>query len=132
MRYLNKTLLIAGLLMISLPSFSADYGVVKGSDNQIIELVRMNKLLPEYPRQAVRYGIEGSVKVQFNVDSFGAVLDPFVVESNPPGLFERASIKAVRKLIYQPPTFENEAVNVEGVQVFFPRCLRTSCGLQHL
>lgn len=103
--------------MISLPSFSADYGVVKGSDNQIIELVRMNKLLPEYPRQAVRYGIEGSVKVQFNVDSFGAVLDPFVVESNPPGLFERASIKAVRKLIYQPPTFENEAVNVEGVQV---------------
>tara|TARA_B100000161_G_C33530489_1_gene405772 strand:+ start:420 stop:794 length:375 start_codon:yes stop_codon:yes gene_type:complete len=117
MRYLNKTLLIAGLLMISLPSFSADYGVVKGSDNQIIELVRMNKLLPEYPRQAVRYGIEGSVKVQFNVDSFGAVLDPFVVESNPPGLFERASIKAVRKLIYQPPTFENEAVNVEGVQV---------------
>ena len=117
MRYLNKTLLIAGLLMISLPSFSADYGVVKGSDNQIIELVRMNKLLPEYPRQAVRYGIEGSVKVQFNVDSFGAVLDPVVVESNPPGLFERASIKAVRKLIYQPPTFENEAVNVEGVQV---------------
>jgi len=117
MRYLNKTLLIAGLLMISLPSFSADYGVVKGSDNQIIELARMNKLLPEYPRQAVRYGIEGSVKVQFNVDSFGAVLDPFVVESNPPGLFERASIKAVRKLIYQPPTFENEAVNVEGVQV---------------
>ncbi len=117
MRYLNKTLLIAGLLMISLPSFSADYGVVKGSDNQVIELVRMNKLLPEYPRQAVRYGIEGSVKVQFNVDSFGAVLDPFVVESNPPGLFERASIKAVRKLIYQPPTFENEAVNVEGVQV---------------
>ena len=117
MRYLNKTLLIAGLLMISLPSFSADYGVVKGSDNQIIELVRMNKLLPEYPRQAVRYGIEGSVKVQFNVDSFGAVLDPFVVESNPPGLFERATNKAVRKLIYQPPTFENEAVNVEGVQV---------------
>ena len=36
----------------------------------------MNKLLPEYPRQAVRYGIEGSVKVQFNVDTFGAVFDP--------------------------------------------------------
>ena len=50
-------------------------------------------------------------------DSFGAVLDPFVVESNPPGLFERASIKAVRKLIYQPPVFEDQAVNVESVQV---------------
>lgn len=117
MKYCKKSFFLAFLLLISLPSFSADFGIVKGSDNQVIELVRMNKLLPEYPRQAVRYGIEGSVKVQFNVDTFGAVLDPFVVESNPPGLFERASIKAVRKLIYQPPVFEDEAVNVESVQV---------------
>ena len=106
MKYCKKSFFLVALLFTSLPSFPADFGIVKGSDNQVIELVRMNKLLPEYPRQAVRYGIEGSVKVQFNV-----------VESNPPGLFERASIKAVRKLIYQPPVFEDQAVNVESVQV---------------
>ena len=116
MYFLNRSFLIAGLLLISIPSFAADFGYVE-DNGTVIELKRVNKLLPEYPRQAIRYGIEGSVKVQFNVDTFGAVLDPFVVESNPPGLFERASIKAVRKLIYEPPIFEEKAVNVNNVQV---------------
>ena len=103
-------------MLFSVSIYAADYGYVE-DDGSVIELTRVNKLLPEYPRQAIRYGIEGSVKVQFNVDSFGAVLDPFVVDSNPPGIFERASIKAVRKLIYEPPLFEEKPVNVNDVQV---------------
>ena len=103
-------------MLSSVSIYAADYGYVE-DDGSVIELTRVNKLLPEYPRQAIRYGIEGSVKVQFNVDSFGGVLDPFVVDSNPPGIFERASIKAVRKLIYEPPLFEEKSVNVNNVQV---------------
>lgn len=116
MKYLNSLVCLVFLLLSSVPIYAADYGYVE-DDGSVIELTRVNKLLPEYPRQAIRYGIEGSVKVQFNVDSFGAVLDPFVVDSNPPGIFERASIKAVRKLIYEPPLFEEKSVNVNNVQV---------------
>ncbi len=116
MKYLNSLVCLAFLLLFSVSIYAADYGYVE-DDGSVIELTRVNKLLPEYPRQAIRYGIEGSVKVQFNVDSFGAVLDPFVVDSNPPGIFERASIKAVRKLIYEPPLFEEKSVNVNNVQV---------------
>lgn len=116
MKYLNSLVCLAFLLFFSVSIYAADYGYVE-DDGSVIELTRVNKLLPEYPRQAIRYGIEGSVKVQFNVDSFGAVLDPFVVDSNPPGIFERASIKAVRKLIYEPPLFEEKPVNVNDVQV---------------
>ena len=116
MKYLNSLVCLASLLLFSVSIYAADYGYVE-DDGSVIELTRVNKLLPEYPRQAIRYGIEGSVKVQFNVDSFGAVLDPFVVDSNPPGIFERASIKAVRKLIYEPPLFEEKPVNVNDVQV---------------
>ena len=116
MKYLNSLVCLAFLLLFSVSIYAADYGYVE-DDGSVIELTRVNKLLPEYPRQAIRYGIEGSVKVQFNVDSFGAVLDPFVVDSNPPGIFERASIKAVRKLIYEPPLFEEKPVTVNDVQV---------------
>ena len=116
MKYLNSLVCLVFLLLSSVSIYAADYGYVE-DDGSVIELTRVNKLLPEYPRQAIRYGIEGSVKVQFNVDSFGAVLDPFVVDSNPPGIFERASIKAVRKLIYEPPLFEEKSVNVNNVQV---------------
>ncbi len=116
MKYLNSFVCLGFLLLSSVSIYAADYGYVE-DDGSVIELTRVNKLLPEYPRQAIRYGIEGSVKVQFNVDSFGAVLDPFVVDSNPPGIFERASIKAVRKLIYEPPVFEEKSVNVNNVQV---------------
>ena len=77
----------------------------------------MNKLQPEYPRQALRLGIEGEVVLQFDVDQYGAVLDPYVVESNPGGLFERASIKAVRKWVYMPPSFNGQSVKANNVQV---------------
>tara|TARA_B100001027_G_C16006699_1_gene215048 strand:+ start:72 stop:443 length:372 start_codon:yes stop_codon:yes gene_type:complete len=116
MKYLNSLVCLVFLLLSSVSIYAADFGYVE-DDGSVIELTRVNKLLPEYPRQAIRYGIEGSVKVQFNVDSFGAVLDPFVVDSNPPGIFERASIKAVRKLIYEPPLFEEKSVNVNNVQI---------------
>ena len=116
MKYLNNLVFLGVFLLSSVSIYAADFGYVE-DDGSVIELTRINKLLPEYPRQAIRYGIEGSVTVQFNVDSFGAVLDPFVVDSNPPGIFERASIKAVRKLIYQPPLFEEKSVNVNNVQV---------------
>ena len=60
---------------------------------------------------------ENKVSIESQLDEYGAVLDPYVVESNPGGIFDRASIKAVRKLIYEPPLFEEKAVPVRNVQL---------------
>lgn len=111
-----KAILFFGLLIfVGFNSYAAEYGYVDKETR--IKLERMNKLQPEYPRQALRLGIEGEVVLQFDVDQYGAVLDPYVVESNPGGLFERASIKAVRKLVYNPPIHEDSAVNVTDVRL---------------
>ena len=47
----------------------------------------------------------------------GSVLDPYVVESSPAGVFDRAAIKAVRKFLYQPPTYNGTSVKVNNVQI---------------
>jgi TonB family C-terminal domain len=109
-----KYLFLSAFLIESYESFSAEYGYV--DDETRIQLVIMNQLMHEYPRQAIRSGIEGSVILKLNVDEYGAVLDPYLVESNPSGIFDRASLKAVRKLIYEPLLFEENAVPVRNVQ----------------
>ena len=40
-----------------------------------------------------------------------------VVESSPAGVFDRAAIKAVRKFLYQPPTYNGTSVKVNNVQI---------------
>ena len=44
-------------------------------------------------------------------------MDPYVLESSPPGVFERAAIKAVRKWVYEAPVFNGQNVNVKNVTV---------------
>ena len=61
---------------------------------------------------------EGEVRVvEFDVDTDGAVLDPYVVEAAPQGVFERSAIKAVRKWVYMPPSFNGQSVKANNVQV---------------
>ena len=94
-------------LLVSMPSFAGDIGYV-GEEGTEIEVFRV---------RAIRLGIEGSVKLEFDVDTDGSVLDPYVVESSPAGVFDRASIKAVRKFLYQPPTYNGTSVKVNNVQI---------------
>ena len=69
-----------------------------------------------YKRQAIRLGREGYVLIEFDVDTDGAVLDPYVIESEPTGVFERAAIKAVRKWLYTPPSYNGVSVKVNDVR----------------
>ncbi len=97
-------------------SRSGDKGYV-GEEGTEIVVTRLSAPPPEYPRRAVRLGVEGTVRLEFDVDTDGSVLDPYVVESNPPGVFDRAAIKAVRKFLYQPPTYNGTSVKVNNVQI---------------
>ena len=81
-----------------------------------IEVTRVFYSPPTYPRNAIRLGREGYVLIEFDVDTDGAVLDPYVIESEPTGVFERAGIKAVRKWLYSPPSYNGVSVKVNDVR----------------
>ncbi|HET6628857.1 MAG TPA: energy transducer TonB [Woeseiaceae bacterium] len=84
-----------------------------GADTDVIPLVR---IAPEYPPRALRRGIEGWVQVQFTITPTGAVTDPKVVASDPPGLFDEAAIRSILRWRYNPKIEDGVAVERVGVQ----------------
>ncbi len=54
-----------------------------------------------YPGTALRAGLEGEVVVEFAVSHDGSVSAARVVESQPPGVFDMAALRAVRNTRYQ-------------------------------
>jgi periplasmic protein TonB len=95
---------------------NSDKGYV-GDDEIELDVLRVHHPAPTYPRKALRKGQEGFVVIEFDVDTDGAILDPYVIESVPTGVFERAAIKSVRKWLYQAPVYEGVSVKVNNVQV---------------
>lgn len=74
------------------------------------------KVAPIYPRRAQSRGIEGYVVVEFTVTTNGSVRDPFVVEAQPEGIFDRAALDAAQKFKYKPRVVDGTATEVAGVQ----------------
>ena len=117
----NKTLKLSFVFILigifSNTAFSAKVleGYV-GEDRTVIEVTKIFDSAPTYPRNAIRLGREGYVLIEFDVDTDGSVLDPYVVESEPTGVFERSAIKAVRKWLFSPPVYKDVSVKVNDVR----------------
>jgi protein TonB len=83
------------------------------SDGEYLPIV---KVAPVYPRRAQTRGIEGYVLLEFTVTRTGAVTDPVVLESKPPGIFDRSAMNAAVKFKYKPKVVNGEAIDVAGVR----------------
>lgn len=70
-----------------------------------------------YPPKAKRYKYLGQVIVKFGIDQAGNVTDPYVVASEPPGVFERAALTHVKSYRYQPPKLNGDLVTVDEVAI---------------
>ncbi|ADV28930.1 TonB family protein [Pseudoxanthomonas suwonensis 11-1] len=57
---------------------------------------------PRYPPDALRSGTSGDVLVEFTVGTSGEVTDARVVRANPPRIFDREAINAVRRWKFEP------------------------------
>lgn len=57
---------------------------------------------PAYPQEALRGGQSGEVQVEFTINPDGSVSNPRVVRANPPRVFDRAALSAVRRWRFQP------------------------------
>lgn len=92
---------------------NAGFGMGFINDGEYLPIV---KVAPIYPRRAQTRGIEGYVLLEFTVTSAGTVRDPFVVESDPPHIFDRAAIQAAIKFKYKPKVVNGEPIEVSGVR----------------
>ena len=57
---------------------------------------------PEYPFEALHRGVKGSVLAEFTVDERGRVTSPRILEAQPPGVFDRAALRALSRWRYEP------------------------------
>jgi protein TonB len=87
--------------------------VLSGSDRDAIPLVRF---APEYPSGPLARGTEGWVKVQFTITAAGTVKDEFVVEAQPPKVFDQAALAAIARWRYNPKIEGGTAVERVGLQ----------------
>lgn len=74
---------------------------------------------PQYPNRALQRGIEGWCHVRFTVDENGGVLDPVVVDADPPDIFDSASLRAVQRFRFNPRTKDGKPVRTPGVEYVF-------------
>ena len=70
-----------------------------------------------YPPKARKYKYVGEVIVGFFIGAGGKAVDPAILESQPPGIFERSALKYVRSWRYAPPEHEGNNVKVDDVAV---------------
>jgi protein TonB len=85
-----------------------------GSDRAEMPLVRVE---PVYPPRALSQRVEGWALVQFTITAAGTTRDVTAVESQPPGIFDAASVKAVQAWKYNPRVEGGSATERRGVRV---------------
>ena len=89
---------------------------ISASDGEFLPIVTIQ---PQYPNRALTRGIEGWCQVKFTVTENGTVVDPVVVDGEPKGIFDSASIRAVKRFKFNPRMVDGAAVQVPGVQYVF-------------
>ena len=73
-------------------------------------LTAVVRIPPVYPLQAKHRGVQGWVRVRFVVDEQGNVGSVSILESRPPGVFDRNVIQCVSGWRFKPGTVEGTAV----------------------
>lgn len=72
-----------------------------GVNFDYLPLIKPN---PDYPRNARRREIEGSVTVRFSIDASGEVIEEtiLIIESNPQDVFDQSALDAIMRAKFQP------------------------------
>lgn len=80
----------------------------------VIALVRIP---PQYPKRAMRRGIQGWVKIEFTITTVGTVKDAIVVEAKPNHIFDDAALNAINKWKFKEKIVNGSAVEQRAVQI---------------
>lgn len=72
----------------------------------------IRRIDPLYPFAAKRKNIQGSVTLRFIVTKEGRVIEPSVVRSEPPGIFDNSALKAILRWRFKPAIKDAKSVDV--------------------
>lgn len=72
-----------------------------------------------YPEAAIEQGIEGWIVISLTVSAAGEVVDPYVEDAEPAGVFDESALEAIRQFTFRPKMVDGEAVTTSGVQYLF-------------
>lgn len=99
----------------SAPAASAASSALSAANNDA-EVIPLNEVLPVYPDNARRRGIEGYVKLAFTITPNGKVENVRVVESSPKNVFDREARRAAVRWRFAPRSEGGRAVAREAVK----------------
>ena len=74
------------------------------------------RIPPIYPKEAYENCIEGYVLLEFSVTETGEFKDVVIIDSDPKGVFDEVSVKALKKAKYKPRLNNGIPVVVHNVQ----------------
>jgi protein TonB len=77
------------------------------NNNEARPIVRVN---PKYPSDAMRKGIEGWVKLAFDINKVGKIENISIIDAQPKRIFNKAARQALRKWKYQAKSVDGRAV----------------------
>jgi protein TonB len=116
MRYLSILFLFFSCVLFS----ASDQGSITVSGETIeVSVERIYSPAADYPRSALRRGTEGYVVIEFDVSPEGEVVDPYVVEADQPGYFERTVMRTIRRWAYEPYVYNGVPATVNDVTARF-------------
>lgn len=92
----------------------------KAPSGETVKVVISSMSTLQYPRRAVRYGIEGHVEVAFDINEDGEVVDLRVVEAKPQLVFDKAATQYIKKMKFLPPRLDGKGVYVSDISMRMP------------
>ena len=76
----------------------------------------ISRAAPTFPEVAVKKGIEGHVVIRYSVLADGTVGDAQVIESVPPGVFDRSALAAIGRFQFEPAKVHGKPVAAEDMR----------------
>jgi periplasmic protein TonB len=80
------------------------------------DIIPLQRIAPQYPRDAARAGITGWVRLEVLVNADGSVRSAKVVEAQPKGLFDASAVTAVLRWKFKPKVVDGTPVAQRGSQ----------------
>lgn len=80
------------------------------------DLMPLQRIPPQYPRDAARSGITGWVQLEVLVNADGSVRSAKVLDAKPRGMFEASAVQAVMRWKFKPKIKDGKPIEQRGSQ----------------
>ncbi len=97
------------------PTGGPTFNRLNFSDGPLVSII---KVRPQYPTRAAANGLEGTVLLQFDVTTLGAVENVIVIESSN-SVFDKAAIAAAYRFKYKPGVVDGIPYATKGLRNLF-------------